>query len=553
MRRVDPTRFETAVALALTLAAVALHVLTFLHRGALWRDEANAVEMGRMTLRAAWAHLPFDSLLMGPIAVYHGMAMAGLAADDTAFRALGLAFGIAILALLWCAGLRLLGRPPLIALVLFGLSPVGVRYGDSLRAYGLAIATLLAAYLSGALAARQPSARRVALASLAAAAAVQCSYLNSVLIAALCAGGVAVALRSGDRRRAVIALVPGVAGAASLSVYLERMRATWAVLDVQVRPVSWAETLEQFAAAIATPSSPAIATCWLMAAVAAVVAAAYRFGGRLAEDESSRSSAVFASAALATALPLYLFFVKQAGVNPLPWHFSPLLAFSALSLDAMIGIGAGGASRARAVRALLVALAAVAVFPTAADFVRLRHTNVDRVAAILEDLTVEGDLVVVSPYHLGVSFGRYYRGAAQWVTLPPVDDHRVHRFDLLRAAMASENPLEPVLDRADETLRAGHRVFAVTDIPIFRNRPSRPETPHVPDPDWGWNASGHLIVWSLQFGHFLQTHAARGESIPVPEDDDVSPHERLLLIEAEGVIALPATSGAPSSNRAGSR
>jgi hypothetical protein len=530
--RADP---GAVAAVGLSIAAVALHAIAFAHQGALWRDEANAVEMGRMTLPEAWANLPFDSILIGPIAVLRAMAVAGLSGDDTALRALGMAFGIAILALLWFAGLRLFGRPPVIALLLFGLSPVGVRYGDSLRAYGLATSAMLVAYVSCALAARDPARGRIALAALAAAVAVQCSYLNAVLVAGLCAGAAVVAIRARSQRRLAMALVPGFAGAASALVYLGRMRATWTVLDVQVRPLSLGETMKRFGAAISTPSRLIFAV-WLAAALAAAAAVAWRWRSGAGTGDADPGSPAFAGAALAVGAPLYLLFLKTAGVEPNPWHFTPLLAFLALGLDGVIGAAAADSARLRGVLALLAAAAAVAVLPGALRFVRERHTNVDRVAAILNERAARGDLVVVSPYHVGVSFQRYYRGAAEWTTLPPVTDHRVHRFDQLHAAMASADPLAPVLAQAEEALRSGHRVFAVAADPLFAEPPSRPDTPAVPDPRWGWNAGRHFSAWSRQLGYFLQTRAARREPIAVPEDEQVSWYERMQLVEADGYL-----------------
>src|SRR5947208_16643850 len=71
-----PAAAEWSVAALLTAASIALHITAFRHMGALWRDEANAVAMGRMTLAQAWARLLFDSILMGPIAVLRPLALA---------------------------------------------------------------------------------------------------------------------------------------------------------------------------------------------------------------------------------------------------------------------------------------------------------------------------------------------------------------------------------------------------------------------------------------------------------------------------------------------
>ena len=526
------TAAEWSVAAVLTAASVALHITAWRHMGALWRDEANAVEMGRMTLAQAWVHLPFDSVLMGPIVVLRAMALAGLSDNDLALRTLGMTFGLLILAALWWASLRLSGRPPLLALVLFGLSPVGVRYGDSLRAYPFATLTLVIAFILVSQAQRDASRRAVALASLASAVAVQCSYLNAVLIGALCAGGLTAVLASRSMGRLSPILAPGIAAAASASVYLGRMRATSAILGVQVRPLSFDYVVRRLGWALATPSRP-VGAVWVLSLAVALGISAHRLRERPAQE---RLRVLFLAPALAGAVTLYLLFLKHAGVEPFPWHFTPLLAFAALALDALTGRGLAAAHGVRAAIAALVALAGLVVFPHADELVRFRQTNIDRVAAILAERAVRGDLVVVSPYHCGVSFQRYYRGAAEWATLPPVEDHRVHRYDMVKSAMLSPDPLAPVLHRADEALRSGHKVFVVVDGPIFRHPPARPVTPAVPDPDWGWYAGMHFQIWALQFGFFLQTHATRTDQIVIPSDEDVSPFERMLLLTVEGHV-----------------
>lgn len=530
------------MAILLTVASVGLHVTTFRYQGALWRDEANAVEMGRMTLRQAWAHLPFDSILMGPILVLRAMALAGLSANDTALRALGMTLGLAVLVALWWAALHLSGHPPLVALLLFGLSPVGVRYGDSLRAYPFVTLTLVVAFALLSRAARDPSVRAVTLASLAAAAAVQCSYLSAVLIGALCAGGLIATFRFRSLRRTAAVLVPGLAAVASLLVYRERMQASWAILDVQVRPLRIGEVVEQLSATLATPSRLFL-LLWLAGLAAGVVAGVYRVSIRSREDRARDVETVaFLGTALCVAVLLYLFFLKRVGVEPHPWHFTPLLAFSAVSLDGLVGLGAAAAPFARVALAALVAVGGLAAFPEAERFTHIRKTNIDRVAAVLTERAAAGDLVVVSPYHSGISFQRYYHGAAEWTTLPPVNDHRVHRYDLLKAAMVSRDPLAPVLRRAKDALSSGHRVFVVVDVPIFQKHPAWLETPPVPNPDWGWHAGFHFRVWALQFGYFLQTHATRGGQVVLPGDEDVSPYERMLLIETEGYASRGADS-----------
>src|SRR4051794_15331321 len=87
--------------------AIMLHWTTFSHQGALWRDEVNAVEMGRMSLREAWGNLPYDALLMGPVALMHVFALAGLSDNDVVLRAWGMVLGIGVLVAIVWGGFRI--------------------------------------------------------------------------------------------------------------------------------------------------------------------------------------------------------------------------------------------------------------------------------------------------------------------------------------------------------------------------------------------------------------------------------------------------------------
>src|ERR1019366_5685145 len=89
------------------------------------------------------------------------------------------------------------------------------------------------------------------------------------------------------------------------------------------------------------------------------------------------------------------------------------------------------------------------------------------------------DYVVVTPWYLGISFDRYYKGAAVWDTLPPVADHSTYRFDLAQAATENNHASQLVLDRIANTLQSGRRVWIVglMDIPSPGNH-AHSETAH---------------------------------------------------------------------------
>jgi len=62
-----------------------------------------------------------------------------------------------------------------------------------------------------------------------------------------------------------------------------------------------------------------------------------------------------------------------------------------------------------------------------------RQTNIDIVARTVAARAASTDLIVVAPWQFGVTFQRYYRGPASWVTIPSIADHQVHRYDLIKS------------------------------------------------------------------------------------------------------------------------
>jgi hypothetical protein len=82
----------------------------------------------------------------------------------------------------------------------------------------------------------------------------------------------------------------------------------------------------------------------------------------------------------------------------------------------------------------------------------------DLIADVLRERAAPRDLIIVHPWTFGVSFDRQYSGPTPWTTVPPLADHRFHRYDLFKAKMVLENPAQPVRDQIATTLRAGNHL-----------------------------------------------------------------------------------------------
>ena len=135
---------------------------------------------------------------------------------------------------------------------------------------------------------------------------------------------------------------------------------------------------------------------------------------------------------------------------------------------------------------------------------------------------VPGDVVVVNPWYYGVSFRRYYHGAAPWMTVPPIADVRYHRFDLVKDEMQKPQAMAPVLEQMERTLRSGHRVFLLGRMPTWELA-QNPKEPTI------------AIVWGNQVVSFLQTHATSTQNYAESADAlPVNPFEDMRLITLSG-------------------
>jgi hypothetical protein len=515
-------RTETALALAATLVALALHVRLFLGAGPLWRDEINTVVVATQpTLSGVWDRLERESFPLLPYALLHGWRAGGLAETDGGFRGFGLIVGLAAIAALWWNQARARLAPPLLALVLFAIDPVVVRWGDSIRGYGLGEVAVLVTFPLVFEAVRHPRPLNVGLAALAATAAVQTVYQNSVLVFAIGVAAALVALRWKRPRRAALALGIGGVAALSLLPYVALMGRAREYRLVSVEGATPGHLASVFWRALGPeigvgwPGS-VLGAAWVGAVAAAIVAGT----ARRSASARRRALALYGLLVVLIAVPVELAFLLRLGFPTAPWYWLPLLALMAVSLEAALQIRS---PTFRVGRLVLAAGLLVLVAPRAFAYVGLRQTNVDLAAAAVAGAQPD-DFVVVSPWFLAVSFNRYYKGAARWSTIPPLEDMTVHRTDLLARQLQAEDPMAPVVARVESTLRGGHRVYWV-GLPAPSSDSSPGAMPPRREPVDGTLLGLYVAHWTLDVAQALRRYGTT-EPVPLAPHPLPQPYER---------------------------
>jgi hypothetical protein len=184
-----------------------------------------------------------------------------------------------------------------------------------------------------------------------------------------------------------------------------------------------------------------------------------------------------------------------------------------------------------------IVLACASLLP-ASKAVRVRLTNVDLAASRLRDLSRPGDVVLVNQWYYGVSFDRYYRGPPDWMTIPPIGSHRLHRYDIVKQKMMLPDQTVAVraaLDRAGDALRAGHHVFVVGRLEFPSRTQPLLSLPPAPLPgELPWPSDLYAEQWSIRLGDFLRQHSTALRAIPIKADRPISRYENLDVFVAEG-------------------
>jgi len=561
-------RFEWIAVLMVALLAVALHVRFVTHVGGLWRDEANSVHLATLpTLGQVWHFLDYDSFPILFFAVLRIWSGVFGSYNDAALRALGCITGLGVLGALWLNARAFGVRRPVLSLALIGLNPMVIRYGDSTRAYGLGIVLILLTFGSFwrlVDSPSPPSFKRVLAAIGLALLSVQCLYYNSVLLLAIAAGAIVVALRARAWRTAGIVLTIGLIAAASLLPYapiMWRMHEwTFLVSFAADFPWLWKRVCEVL-------GSPDPLGVWLWVGLFfASVGLVIGFAGShfwhgfsqahnakddpgpaiptmppVLAEESLSAPVLFATVALAVGVVIYAGFLRALHYYTQPWYYITLVAFVACALDITFGAWSTTARfqvclALRSVR-LIVALVLLCIAGLPAwEEMPTRHTNVDLLAARLWPLTTKGDLILVPRWECAIPLYRYYRGPAEIVSLPPIADHRFHRYDLVLQQMMTANAMQPLLTRLEEVLRSGRHVFMAGTLPFPEANVSIPiPPPAYHDPSGRWHGASYYMIWQTQVGQFLRAHATRVGRIevPVPGKPRVQEFENLELISLQ--------------------
>jgi len=455
--------------------------------------------------------------------------------SDQNLRYLGFFVGIGITVALWITGWSIKKAPPVLALVLFGLSPVALVWGDSLRAYGFGcVWNILAIGLIWKLVCERPRTSDILFATLAALLSVHSLFPNAFFLLAAGLGAIVVAARHRWWRTVFIIVGLGLTTGLSLLPYVPIIRASqnWTGLAKAGIGVGWIFHV-LFEALHAGGSTAAI--LWIgcaMGACAALIVGLVR-PRQLPAIDRNCDLMVYAGLTFLVAAVSIVSFFRVVGWTTSVWYYVPLMATAAVCFDAITAIFRKGAASV-IVNSCLSVLAAIFLVPFAYRASEVRLTNADLVTEEIAGHAERSDLIVVDNYFYAISFNRYYHGQTPWVSVPDLKDLTLHRWDLLTDTMRKPQPIEPVLEEIDRTLKEGHNVFVVGFAPTKRPNTPPPELPPAPPANSGWILWPYMGTWTRQIAYATQSHARRGMIISVPCQQPVSIAEHLNAFVVSG-------------------
>jgi Dolichyl-phosphate-mannose-protein mannosyltransferase len=521
---------ERVVAVLLTSVIVTLLVVRANHAGGLWRDEAGMVQLARMPsvsdVFRNFQHEAFPPAFPLTIRAYTNL----FDSSDDALRIFGGCVGCLVVGAFWINARMFRNDAPLVALGLLSLNSTFFEWGTTLRGYGLGSALAVLMFGSIGTLIQERNLRRTLSALLICVAAVQVLLYNCVLLVAI--GGAAAILAAFRKRFKEALAVLGVCVIAIVSflpylpAYIQAR--DWNIL-VRGAPTFYS-LWKHFEVALGNPgySLPAI---WYCLAIGLAGVLIFRINVR--KLPVNQNAVWFALIACGLGVAHYFVFLRVLGYTTSTWYYLALICVIIASLD-LIASKLCTTTWLRLAR-IGFAVAALIIAPFANwSAIMERLTNIDIVAQTVATEAKTNDLIIVTPWQFGISFQRYYHGPARWVTIPNITDHQLHRYDLVKAKMLSDRPIDDSTEAIRKTLLGGNRVWFAPGINLPDPGKGPLILPPAPASRFGWDCRAYVAGWWQQLSIFALSHAKSVNSVDLTDSGRVNDLEQLELTTLQG-------------------
>ncbi len=532
---------ETMVALLGTAFSALLLIVAAMNAGPLWRDEVNTINVAKMaSMPELWHNMSFESFPpLWPL-LLRGWDFLGLANSDADIRILGLFTGFFFLASVWFCSRCIGARAPMITIALMGSLPAFIFIVGANRAYGLGSALLVLSFGMIWRMIERPTRSWVLLTGLICFLFAHCVYYDVVFLCAMLAGGAMVVIRRRQWKTLLTLVVIGAVSASSLAIYLpvihrgsdyvpmnQLQYMDYSTLWYALGHTLWARSNARFGGMGVW--------LWIVLIIGGSVLglvmqrARVRQGSALVTIpvQSRADLALFCTVSLLLGTEGYMAFLLKLQYPTQTWYYVEMFCLCAVALDGLMGASWPALRPWGMFRIGFMVVIMTWYAKSAWVEAHTRRTNVDLIAVAFNQRAIAGDLVVVQSPWVGITFNRYYHGPAEWLTVPPIDSHKVHRNDLVFEKMNQPDPMAPVLREVTNTLQRGHCVWLVGDLLNIR--------PNPPPSDRAVKFIGpYSLYWSAQVSVILLDHAMRKQNLELPTGGPVSRFENQTVTQFSG-------------------
>jgi hypothetical protein len=537
---------EVVAALAGTVFAGILLVLTASFAGPLWRDEINSINMAQMpSLHEMWLNMTFESFPPLWLLLLRVCGWVGLAGSDASIRVLGLYVGLFFLISLWLSARWLGSRAPIMSVALLGGLPAFIFIVGANRAYGLASGLLVLSFGLIWRVVEAPSRARIFWAGLASFLFAHCVYYDVIFLCAMLGGGAVVVIRRRQWKTLVALVVIGFISSVSLAIYAPVvLRGSTYGSTIPLPNFSAAILWERFGDAVTARSSADLGQngpeVWLwiglvLAGTAAALAIQRTRAGQTsslgpaagAGSPARADRAVFCAVSMLIGVVGLFAFLYRIHYLTQAWYYVELLCLCTIALDGLWGANWPALRPWGWLRIGFLVLMMCWCARPAWKEAHTRRTTMDLIATTLDKGASEQDLIVVQTCWEAISFDRYYHGRTPWMSVPPIDSHKVHRSDLVYAMMNQPDAMVSVLTGVTNTLRSGHSVWLVG------NMIGLPPDPPPTNQAVKW-AGTYYIYWNEQLSSVLLQRARQEQVVEMPVDMPICCLENLPLVRFSG-------------------
>ena len=529
------TKAEWLVGLLLTATILSLLVVRGFYADALSRDECAVVQLAGMPslseLLGNFQHEAFPPLFPFIVRIYTTL----FGSSDTVLRVFGFCVGCLLMGAFWINSRLFRSGVPLVGLGLLSLNTTFFVWGTTIRGYGLgsALIVLMFGCVGSLLLASTP--RRSVTAMLVCFLGVQVLLYDGILLVAIVASAAVVFLfRRCLKHVLAISTLCAVALSSLLAYVPAYSRARdWSIL-VRGAPTPYS-LWKHLEVALGNPdySIPAL---WYSIAIGLIGILVFRIYKNGAGQPISNLELIwFGLIVSGLSITGCYLFLRVLSYTTRAWYYLALICLLAAALD-LIASSLCTAAWLRLVR-LGLGLAALIAAPFADwSAITERQTNIDVAARTVTDRAVPGDLIVVTPWQFGIPFQHYYRGTAPWMTIPSIADHRIHRYDLMKAKMISAHPIDDLGQAVRATLLSGRCVWFVggLNLPSPENGPM--VLPPAPASRFIWDNRAYTASWWQQLSVYAVSHANKVEAVPLslPQSARINELEETSLAVVQG-------------------